>query len=664
MLRLFNLTRNSHQRVAASYILAFGVVALCVVTMFLCCHRLLDAQKQSAELVNISGRQRMLSQRIALASQRLVCATNAEERYEARKTLLAVRSRFEDSHRFLLQGNRTDASNGKLSPEIMDIYFAEDEALHSKVNRFVDQADRLLSTLPEDPEADQHAEELLALATGELLNELDQVVKQHEVESERAVISTLRWVSLLFVVTLIVLVFQAVYIFQPILNANKKIDKAANHDPLTELANRRCLAQQAQLALIEARSKSRSIGFMHLDLDRFKAVNDTLGHGAGDEVLRRVAKTLKSNLRPDQLIARIGGDEFAVLFPNVAHVGELVGPAERMIEQLEKPIDIADKRCSIGCSIGLAVSDPDERDYERVLMDADIALYEAKKNGRNQYQIITEELRGQFERKEQVTKDIRDGITKSEFVPFFQPQFNTATGEVIGVEALARWRRKDGVFEKNAEFIQIADEIGLLTEIDQQILRKSLSAFVQWRDAGYNVPRISLNFSMRELEELEFVEKLTATVSEFGLGPREVSIEVLESVFLDAENTMAASNINALSRIGFMVELDDFGTGHAAITSLLDLAVDRIKLDRTLIRDIENGGPGQTITRTLIHLAHELNIETLAEGVETQSQAKLLTGMGCTNHQGFLYARPMAGEELEAWIVKRKQKRHLPTVSG
>ena len=644
MKRIETATRDVHRRVAASYILAFGVIAVCLVTMFLTSHWTLQEQQTSVALVDCAGRQRALSQRMALASQQLVFHEDPVSAAKARGMLSDARKLFAENSNLLGDGEWSRMPEASTDDRIHHL------GLSQNSNDFINQVDQLLVLVPGDPRRIELAQSIFELASGPLVDQLDTLSAQAERHSTRRIRYTRQIESLLFVITLIVLVCEAVFIFQPILNANEKIDWAANHDPLTALPNRRYLAQCANAALQESRRNQLSIGFMHVDLDCFKSVNDTLGHGAGDAVLKSVAETLRKNLRPEQMIARIGGDEFAVLFTNVRHVDELVGPAQRLIKKLAEPVPYQDKNCNIGCSIGLAISNPDEMDFERVLMDADIALYEAKNNGRNQYQIITRQLRGRFEHREQVTKDIRLGIERDEFEPFFQPQFDSLSGQITGVEALARWIKRDSVFEKNAEFVQIADEIGLLTEIDEQILHKALAAFVVWRDQGFAIPRLSLNFSMRELEETEFVSRLAATVIKYGLRASDISIEILESVFFDSNNQIVVTNINALSRAGFTVELDDFGTGHAAVTSLLDLAIDRVKLDQSLIRDVGSGGAGLTITRTLITLASELNIQTLAEGVETEQQVQVLQDLGCTHHQGYYYARPMSETAFGEWL--------------
>ncbi len=635
-----NFQRNSHRRVAVSYITAFGVIAVCVVTTFLSIHSMFTEQKGTADLVNISGRQRMLSQRILQLTYAIDQANDKQQIADIEQDLSTTSAEFDSQYRFLVhecQKHFQDAS--WLTDDIADHqgWCFLSERVSEAVGRYM--ANPSLGT-----------QEIKSVVNDDLLGSLDYATQSIVTHSNERIQDSLQLASLLFVITLIVLVFEAIYIFQPILRANETTDWAANHDPLTELPNRRMLKIEAEKALSKAHSNDASIGFMHIDLDSFKAVNDTLGHGAGDEVLRQVAARLKQNLRTNQLIARIGGDEFAVLFPNITDYEDMVGPSKRLITKLSEPILYNDQNCNVGCSIGLAISRPNEQDFERVLMDADIALYEAKNNGRGQYKRITDKLRGGFEDREALAKEIREAIENREFLPFFQPQINTLTGQIEGVEALARWRRADGELGKNAEFISIADNIGLLKEIDEQILELSLKSFNEWKKLGLKIPRISLNFSMREIDDADFVPNLLTTVCGLGLQPTEVSIEILESVFFDADNRIAVANVVALGKAGFTIELDDFGTGHTAITSLLDLPVDRIKLDRNLIREIERVGPGETVTRTLITLAKELNIEVLAEGVETEAQANKLIQLECNHHQGFFYARPMPSAEFVKWM--------------
>ena len=656
MKRFLYITGATLPRAVASYILAFAIIAICLMTMFLMGQWTLKRQIASLNQIANNQRVQLLSQKMVMVSLQMANATERSEYGESRHRLSDIRREF--VHLMRLQNRGTTAQSEVDSGEIFP-----PPKVNAGARDIISQVNGLLTLNFSDPELSIAAQKMADSATHTLAPNIEEWSKLVKYNASHRLWQARRIEAALFVAALAVLVFEALCVFQPILTAHEKIDWAANHDPLTLLPNRRYLSRQAKAGLLESKRMGASIGFMHLDLDCFKGVNDKMGHLAGDAILRAVATRLRKSLPSDHLIARVGGDEFAILCCNVTDVSALVTSAEKIIEALSSPIAFEDVNCSIGCSIGLAISDPKETDFERVLLDADIALYAAKNNGRNQYQVISEPLRAKFERKEKATREIREAIEQKQFVPYFQPQFNTQTGQIVGVEALARWAKPNSVFCPNAEFIKLAEETGLLTEIGEQILYHALEAFVRWRDLGYSIPRVSLNFSLNELESPDVVQKLKTRLSQFELGPENISIEVLESVFLDANTQVIVENINALSAAGFMIELDDFGTGHAAVTSLLDLSIDRIKLDKALIQDIEYGGVSETITRTLIRLAEELDIATVAEGVETAEQVKILCNIGCTEHQGFYYAKPMSNDGFCEWLSKQHET-HRDTVDS
>lgn len=646
------LYRNTFPWTVTSYILAFAIIAICLMTMFLMGQWTLDKQTESLDLIANNQRGKILAQKISSTSHRLAYASNRDDFLKARNRLLQLKHLFEKN----LERHNQEIQN-RITTAVSQPSKLPDRDLNQSALAFMTQVNKLTRLAFGDQELKSTSHQIVDHAVHDLTNQLDVWATAVKWNARQEIELARRLEAALFVAALGVLVFEALCVFQPILTAHEKIDWAANHDPLTSLPNRRHLASCAKTALINSRQSGASIGFMHLDLDSFKAVNDKMGHGAGDAILRGVAIRLRRHLAKKYLIARVGGDEFAVLCPSIRDVDELVTAAKKLIKVLAEPILFEDMSCTVGCSIGIAIAGPNEKDFERVLMDADIALYAAKNNGRNQYKIITDRMRSEFVLKERVSKEIREGIEAKQFVPFFQPQIDSNTGQVIGVESLARWIKPRGIFSPNAEFIALAEEIGLLVEIDEQILNQSLEALVRWRDLGHRIPRISLNFSLQDLERGDILDHLQSSLVRFGLTSKDVGIEVLEPALFQGDTSSIIKHINDLSRAGFAIELDNFGTGHAAVTSLIDLSVDRIKLDKTLIHDLEFAGPGQTITRTLVRLAEELNISTVAEGVETITQVEFLRSIGCVEHQGFYYAEPMSCESLCDWLAEHARSK-------
>jgi len=422
------------------------------------------------------------------------------------------------------------------------------------------------------------------------------------------------------------------------------------HDSLTGLPNRRFLDEH----LLMERAAHKPTALLHIDLDRFKHINDTLGHAAGDAMLVHAAAILKENTRSDDFVARIGGDEFVIATTSATDEARLTVLATRIIEQMRQPVPYDGHECRFGVSIGIAIADAADNDYgERLLIDADIALYRAKSNGRNRYEFFSDALRAEIVRNKRVADDILNGLERREFLPFFQPQFDAKTLEIVGVEALARWEHPtEGILVPDI-FLKTADELNVVPLIDRTILEQTLWEATRWKAAGIAIPKMSVNVSAGRLHDVELMD----TLDGLAIEPGTLSFELLESIFLDDENETIAANFEHLRAMGIDIEIDDFGTGYASIVSLIHLRPTRLKIDRQLVTPITHSDGQRRLVASIIDIGHSLGIKVVAEGVETMEHAEILRDLGCDALQGYAFAAPMPAEELMDFVREERWRK-------
>ncbi len=445
--------------------------------------------------------------------------------------------------------------------------------------------------------------------------------------------------------------------------AKERIEYNSLHDSLTGLPNRRYLDQVLAQRLGgrtgdrngESGSRACTPALLHIDLDRFKQINDTLGHAAGDAMLIHAAQVLRDEAGDDMFVARIGGDEF-VLFGSERDHAELAELAGRIVDTMRRPVVHEGHECRFGVSIGIACGascdETGEFEGKRLLVNADIALYRAKKRGRNRYEFFTETLQAEIIETKQLADEILRGLENNEFEAFYQPQFDARSREVFGVEALVRWRHPTRGLLTPDRFMRVAEELNVVTAIDRLVLEQGLRDHAVWREAGLVVPKLSVNVSARRLHEEDLLEQLRDMQIEAGI----VSFELVESIFLDEEDEVVIANIEAIKELGIDVEIDDFGTGYASIVSLMKLRPSRLKIDRQFIAPIMQSSRQRRLVRSIIDIGQSLGIGIVAEGVETMDHATALERMGCDVLQGYAFAHPMTALTLGQFIAD--QQRH------
>jgi diguanylate cyclase (GGDEF)-like protein len=430
-----------------------------------------------------------------------------------------------------------------------------------------------------------------------------------------------------------------------------RIEHNSLHDFLTRLPNRMYLDRVLEEHAARCASTGEGIVLLHIDLDRFKQINDTLGHPAGDAMLAHTAEAIRANLREGDFVARTGGDEFVIVCNADIEMEGFGILARKLIEAVRKPTFYDGHECRFGMSIGIAGAFGAGVDRQRLLVNADIALYRAKNLGRNRAEFFTEALQAEIVRSKQTADSIMAGLERGEFIPYFQPQFDARTFELAGVEALARWRHPTRGLVAPSEFIAIAEDLNVLGAIDRVVLEQGLAQFRRWQSLGLGVPRFSVNVSLRRLRD----EGLLAGLRKLAIQPGTLSFELLESIYLDESDDHFSETIDQIKGLGIDIEIDDFGTGYASIVSLTKLKPRRLKIDRQLVIPIVRSEAQKRLVQSIVDIGKSLDIEIVAEGVETMEHARMLRDLGCDLLQGYAFAKPMAGEDLEQFVAARMQ---------
>ena len=435
--------------------------------------------------------------------------------------------------------------------------------------------------------------------------------------------------------------------------AKQEVEHLALHDVLTGLANRTKLASFLDEYLRQGRA---GVGLLHVDLDRFKAVNDTLGHAAGDAVLVYAGNVMRSLVRSDDLVSRVGGDEFVIACPNVADEDALKETAQRLVTAFREPFIWRDRSIHIGASIGISISRSSERDAEKLLHEADIALYQVKSAGRGSFMSFNAELGTIHRHRKRLHAELVIAIRSDQLIVVFQPQEDLKSERIRGFEALVRWQHPEYGILPPAAFFDVAEESGLMPDIDRIAARGALDGLSALRHAGWSDLSLSLNVSSRLLEERDFVETLVREVETRGLKPENVIVEILETTLFSGTDDVTPQSIQQLSDAGFVTELDDFGTGYAGLSHLAQLPIHGVKIDCSMIQGLPRDPTSQAIVRAIIDLCHELGLYTVAEGVERSEQRAFLARAGCSVAQGYGVARPMPLAEAIAWMAKTEPR--------
>ncbi|HSU77286.1 MAG TPA: EAL domain-containing protein [Burkholderiales bacterium] len=433
----------------------------------------------------------------------------------------------------------------------------------------------------------------------------------------------------------------------------RRLEFLAHHDTLTQLPNRAMFSERAREAVAHARRHQKTAALLFIDLDNFKTVNDTLGHDVGDALLKIISSRLKASVRGDDFIARIGGDEFCVLLQDIADPREAAAVAQKLLQELGKTYRIGDYQVNSGASIGIACVPQDGEDVATLLRLADLAMYRAKDLGRNGYQFFSAMLNEDAAAAAALVEELRQGIERSELFLVYQPRFDIATRQVVGAEALLRWRHpKYGVLAPES-FLPLADDAGLLVPIGGWALREACTQGRRWIDEGISPLSVVVNVTARQARDVRLAEQVKAALEASGLPPESLVIEVPEPVVRKVSDALESSLI-AVTNHGARLGVDDFGTGYAALPTLQRLRASTVCIDRKLIAGIPQEPERAGLARALIALARGMNFEVVAKGVETPAQREFLAEAGCRVCQGDLFAPPNTPDAVASMLRARR----------
>ncbi len=434
--------------------------------------------------------------------------------------------------------------------------------------------------------------------------------------------------------------------------AEDTIRHQALHDPLTGLPNRKALEERLELALQMALREKTKIGLMFLDLDRFKNINDSLGHLVGDVLLKEVGSRFTASVRGEDTVARLGGDEFIIMIPHITNSADMVKLAEKILQAIAQPITVGQHTLHMTTSIGITISPADGDTIHSLLKNADTALYRAKESRRNRYQFYNQTMNVRASERFKLENDFREALKKDEFELFYQPIINVKSKRTTGAEALLRWHHpKLGMIYPN-EFISIAEEIGMIAQLGNWVTRQACLQQKKWAAAGLKNMQIAVNVSARQFSEPNFVSDMAKIIEETGIDTHYLELEITEGIAM--ENIDRTSDkLNQLKRMGIQITIDDFGTGYSSLYYLKRFPIHNLKIDKSFVRHAITNSNDSTIIRTIISMAHNLNLQVIAEGVETDQQLQFLSILRCNRAQGYLIARPMANPNFEQWLLAR-----------
>ncbi len=442
--------------------------------------------------------------------------------------------------------------------------------------------------------------------------------------------------------------------------AEEKITFQAYHDLLTQLPNRALFKDRLGVALSQARRRGRHVAVLFIDLDRFKVVNDSLGHAEGDEMLKQVAGRLQSCVRRSDTLARLGGDEFTILLPDLVDVQDAAMISHKVLEELRRPLHVGGQDFRVSASIGIALFPEDGDDSETLVKHADIAMYHVKSAAKNDYAFFSPDMNAAFRQRLTIETDLRRALDVGELELWYQPQVSVRRRAIVGMEALLRWRHPERGLLSPDTFIPVAEEAGLIGRISEWVLDSACLQLARWRAEGFEDLRMSINLSARDFDRPDLAERVFAVVDRHGVPAQRIKLEITEGLMM-RDTPSVIDTVRRLRERGVRVAIDDFGTQFAAFGYLQKYAVSGIKLDHSFVRDLSAEKPYSPILVAIAGIAHGFDLTLIAEGVESPLQRDVLLGLGCDEMQGFLFGEPAPGQE--ARLALSAPVREMPSSS-
>ena len=426
--------------------------------------------------------------------------------------------------------------------------------------------------------------------------------------------------------------------------AEENMRHLAQHDSLTGLPNRIMLLDRIDQAIAHAIRRHSQVAILFVDIDRFKIINDSLGHSVGDQFLIQVASMLRQNLREGDTVTRHGGDEFVIVLDDVAHCEDINTVAEKILKSMGRSFFVQGMQLHSTVSIGISLYPNDGMDVDTLLKNADIAMYRAKDLGRNNFVYFSSEMNARAVERLSMENRLRQARERGEFYLYYQPQYDARTGLVIGAEALIRWRNSEGEWVLPAVFVPLLEETGLIKSVGAWALGAACQQLAKWRAKGWNNLRMSVNISSRQISDPQLVEEVSRALEKHKLPPNKLELEITESLLVN-QDIVTEETLQQLVDLGVRLAVDDFGTGYSSLSYLHQLSVNTLKIDRSFVKGIPANENSVAIARAIIGLGHSLHLDLIAEGVETEEQREYLLDLGCPLMQGNLLSNPVPAKE-------------------
>lgn len=673
--------------IKSAYWIALLIIAAMAMASFVLLQQMMAAQQRDKELLTLASTQKALSQRVVfLANAASAAPRKAQPALVA--SLRAANAEFEKNYDLLLE--RTGAnmsSDARFDPgSIESVLFGKPHHLDFFSTGLAANGWRLISALESELEMNGPSIGYLA---GKERAQLDESVARATLEGFTALgeridasanarlASTLNLHGRLFFATIGVIILVALFIFRPmsevirrktyeLVDARNSMAFIAVHDGLTGLHNRTFLTDHFDTLIKGAQRRNERMAVVQIDLDRFKQINDTLGHSAGDYVLVATAQRMRETCRASDLCVRLGGDEFVMILQGAGTTEDINMVARRIMDRINEPISFHGATIFPGASAGIAVYPVDAETSKDLIVHADLALYATKKQGGGSFSFFSEELRQELEHRKQLENDLRIAIAERSFQVYFQPQVSLSDGTIAGIEALVRWDHPTRGMIAPGEFIPVAEKSSLMAQIGRIVIEKAINEAAEWYRSGVYFGRLAVNVSGTELREVDFDKFLFDTLERAGLPAQKLSLEIVESVILDDEKTGIAAKLRHIRAAGVHLELDDFGTGYASLSHVNPNEIDRLKIDRRFVQNINTNSDNTKIVRAITELARGLGISIIAEGAETEAELSSLMSLGCDQVQGYSIAFPMPDHQAREWLELRtpRKKPQLTVLQG
>ncbi len=431
--------------------------------------------------------------------------------------------------------------------------------------------------------------------------------------------------------------------------AQQHANRLAYHDPLTDLPNRANLEEKLEQELKLAHRYNHTVGLLFLDLDRFKSINDTLGHSTGDKLLIQVAREIESAIYETDMAARLGGDEFVCILRELPNADAAAITARKIIDKIARPFQIAQHKLYVSPSIGISVYPQDGGTVTELMQHADIAMYQAKARGGNEFVFFDTKMNIQAKARLALESDLRSAIQRKEFILHYQPQVDIASNQIVGVEALVRWQHPQRGLLSPVEFIEVAEETGMISEIDNWVLWEAARQQVKWQESGYSI-KVAINVSARQFVKENLHEKVQSALSDSGCGADKLELEITESVFMGSEQSVLKL-LEDLCKMGLTLSIDDFGTGYSNLAYLQNFPISNLKIDQSFVHNMET----PAILELIISLGKLLGVKLIAEGVENEKQLNWLKKRGCDEYQGYFFSKPLAADAVLALLSQNSR---------